>query len=78
MKPIKEKSILRVHEVERLLGTSRTTIWRWVRSGIFPSPLQIGPNTIAWRTADIEDWLQSRPVVAYGCRGRQMIRDRFS
>ena len=43
-------------------GINRTTLWRWVRDGHFPKPFRIGTQTIAWRRADIEQWLASRPA----------------
>ena len=48
--------LLRVKDVERELGISRTTIWRLVKAGTFPPPLRITPKAIAWRRLDIEAW----------------------
>ncbi|TAN11541.1 MAG: AlpA family phage regulatory protein [Burkholderiaceae bacterium] len=35
---------------------SKPTIYRWVREGIFPAPVKIGPNSVAWRTEDVQAW----------------------
>ncbi len=43
---------------------SRSTIWRWVRAGIFPRPLRVGPNSIGWLESEIEDWLEARKADA--------------
>ena len=48
--------LLRVKDVERELGISRTTIWRLVKAGAFPPPLRITSKAIAWRRSDIEAW----------------------
>lgn len=48
--------LLRVKDVERELGISRTTIWRLVKAGAFPRPLRITSKAIAWRRFDIEAW----------------------
>lgn len=48
--------LLRVKDVERELGISRTTIWRLVKAGVFPPPLRITSKAIAWRRSDIEAW----------------------
>ena len=48
--------LLRVKDVERELGISRTTIWRLVKAGAFPTPLRITSKAIAWRRSDIEAW----------------------
>jgi predicted DNA-binding transcriptional regulator AlpA len=36
-----------------LLGVSRATFWRYVKSGIMPQPIKIGGST-RWRTEEIE------------------------
>ena len=48
--------LLRVKDIERELGISRTTIWRLVKAGTFPPPLRITSKAIAWRRSDIEAW----------------------
>lgn len=32
------------------------TIWRWVKLGKFPAPVQLGPQTTAWKVEDLEAW----------------------
>ncbi|MDR2325518.1 MAG: AlpA family phage regulatory protein [Acidovorax sp.] len=34
----------------------RTTWWRWVKQGIAPKPVAIGPRAKAWRMSDLERW----------------------
>jgi len=46
--------------VPDLVPVSPTTLWRWVKAGNFPAPVKIGPNSTAWRTADVQNWLASR------------------
>jgi len=41
-------------------GKSRTTIWRWIRAGIFPKPRKLGPNSNGWLRSEIATWVQSR------------------
>jgi predicted DNA-binding transcriptional regulator AlpA len=40
---------------------SRVQLWRDVRAGRFPAPIETGPNSIAWFRAEIDEWLASRP-----------------
>ncbi len=47
-------------QVLKVLGVSRTTLWRWQAAGEFPSPLRLGDATFRWRRAEIEAWLESR------------------
>ena len=39
---------------------NRMTLKRWIARGHFPTPIQLGPNTIAWRASDVKEWLDNR------------------
>ena len=58
--------MLRPTEVMVRTGLSRTTIWRRVRAGTFPAPLELGVNSIGWPAAAITAWLESRGRRTYG------------
>lgn len=47
-------------EVCEMIQKSRTTLWRWISSGNFSTPLQIGPNSQVWTDAQLHDWLASK------------------
>jgi prophage regulatory protein len=59
-----KNKICRTIEVEALVGANRGTIWRWVKTGQFPRPLQLGPRAVGWRHSDILEWIASRPETA--------------
>jgi predicted DNA-binding transcriptional regulator AlpA len=47
-------------EVQRIAGNkSRTTIWRWMRDGLFPSSYKIGANSVAWKASELQLWVDS-------------------
>ncbi len=48
--------LITIDEVRRRVPVSRTTLWRWSRSGKFPVPVRIGARAF-WREADIEAFL---------------------
>ena len=52
--------ILRMPAVKRKLSISKATIYRWIKNGEFPAPLQLGPRTVGWSEDSIEKWLASR------------------
>ncbi len=56
---IAPKQLLRVGDVAEILDLGVSTIWRQVRKGQLPAPLQIGGST-RWRRADIEALLQPK------------------
>ena len=47
-------------------GKSRAQLWRDVRNGRFPAPIELGPNSVGWFRSDIENWKASRPRRNYG------------
>ncbi len=55
---------LRIDEVIGKVGLSRPTIWRLERAGEFPRRRQLGRNSVGWVEDEIEQWMQSRVVVA--------------
>ncbi len=57
--------IIRTKEMVKLTGWSRTTIWRKVRSGDFPAPLALGPNSNGWTDKLYASWLASLSRVSY-------------
>ncbi|MEB5708460.1 AlpA family phage regulatory protein [Pantoea anthophila] len=42
-----------------LLDCSRTTLYRWVKQGVFPQPIMREGRTIGWKLADYEAWQKS-------------------
>lgn len=59
--------MLRIPEVMARTGLrARSTIWRKVRDGSFPAPVQIGANSIGWPADEISDWLAAQPRRTYG------------
>jgi prophage regulatory protein len=60
------QNILRRKEVANRLHISQTTLWRWVRSGHFPGPINYGPNTRGYFEADVENWLQTKKLASNG------------
>jgi len=52
--------LLTLKQLRTNLTISRTTVWRAVRLGTFPAPLQLTPTRIAWRETDVLAWLAAR------------------
>ncbi len=58
--------ILRTREVLKLEGISRTTLWRWVRDGKFPAPVELGNNCIGWTESSLTERRASLKQRTYG------------
>lgn len=58
--------IIRFGELAEQFGVSKTTIWRWRRSGDFPNHILLGPRIIGWKVNDIENWLSAKALPQKG------------
>jgi prophage regulatory protein len=52
--------LLTARDITRHYTLSRSTLWRYTRSGDFPHPVRIGLRRIAWRESDVLHWLETR------------------
>ncbi len=55
---------------EKLGKRSRTQIWRDIKAGLLPPPLELGPNSRAWWDDEIDSNLASRPRRTYEDAGQ--------
>jgi prophage regulatory protein len=58
-----QRQLLRESEVCGRTRKHRSSVWRDVRSGAMPSPVRLGPNSIAWYADEIDAWVANRPRV---------------
>jgi prophage regulatory protein len=52
-----EPRLLPWPQLQQRIPLSRTTVWRRIRDGRFPRPLQISPGRVAWVEAEIVTWI---------------------
>jgi predicted DNA-binding transcriptional regulator AlpA len=45
---------------------SRVQLWRDVKAGRFPAPVEVGPNAIGWFEDEVAAWQQNLPRRTYG------------
>ncbi len=62
---IKGRRILCPKEVRERTGYGRTMLWLKSRNpdDSFPSPVQLGVNSIGYYEDEIDEWLENRPRV---------------
>jgi prophage regulatory protein len=53
-------NILRLPQVKKSTGLSRSTIYLRIAEGTFPKPVGLGGRAVGWLEAEIQDWLQQR------------------
>jgi len=53
-------TILRLPDVKRSTGLSRSSIYLRISQGTFPKPVSLGGRAVGWLEAEIQQWLQRR------------------
>jgi predicted DNA-binding transcriptional regulator AlpA len=51
---------------ERGIGLSRVQLWRMVKVDEFPCPVRLTRQRSAWREAEIDHWMATRPLAVCG------------
>jgi prophage regulatory protein len=52
--------LLRLKEVLKLVGLSKSEIYRLISLNRFPTPIHIGDRAVAFTESSIEEWIQSK------------------
>lgn len=55
---------LNIKQVVELTSLSAPSIHRYVRKGLFPRSLKIGPNRSAWSEASVQAWMKEKQETA--------------
>lgn len=55
--PPADDTMLRMPDVERLTGRSKSAIKRMVKEGSFPRPLKLGVRAIGWLASDVRTFI---------------------
>lgn len=50
--------ILRIQEVIKKTGLSRSNLYDMVRKGEFPAPLKLGERASGWLVSEVEAWIE--------------------
>lgn len=58
-------ALLRLPEVSRLTGLSRSALYLRISRGQFPRPVKLGPRASRWRLSDIQRWMDT---LGEGCQ----------
>jgi prophage regulatory protein len=54
------RRILRLPEVQEVVGLKHATIYLLMSQGAFPRPVSLGPRAVGWLRFEIDDWLEAR------------------
>lgn len=53
-------SILRRKQVQARTGLARSTIYLYIKVGLFPKPVSLGPRAVGWIESEVSDWIAKR------------------
>ncbi|WP_342596080.1 AlpA family transcriptional regulator [Salinicola lusitanus] len=53
-------AMIRLPEVMKETGLSRSSVYRLIKSGEFPQPVNLGPRAVAWIDNEVREWIDSR------------------
>lgn len=62
-------SILRLPEVMKRTGLSRSTIYVYIEKGLFPKPIKIGLRAVGWYASEVNQWILSRSKIGETANG---------
>ncbi len=51
---------IRMPELMKILGVSRSSVWNYCKSGNFPQPHKISPRLVGWLESDVQSWIETR------------------
>lgn len=55
--------MLKQHEVVKITGMSRPTIWRKEKQGLFPCRRDMGNRSVGWLASEVNEWMENLPKV---------------
>jgi prophage regulatory protein len=61
MPNVEPMRLLRIRQVEDLIGLKKSSIYNMISAGEFPRPVSVGPRVKCWRAEDIAAWIDGRP-----------------
>ena len=62
---------LNIQEITASLKVSKSTLWRWIKQGLFPRPVRLGPKAVRWRESDIAAWDRERTAAEASARANE-------
>lgn len=54
------KRILRLPQVQKLVGLSRSSVYSRIQAGSFPRPVSLGGRAVGWLEHEIDQWLNQQ------------------
>ena len=59
--------LIRLKEVTSITGLGRSSIYKFMKSGLFPLTISLGERAVAWSEDEINEWVQDRVDARSAC-----------
>lgn len=59
--PLPAEGYVRLPQVLAVIPVSRSTWWKGIQDGKYPSGVKLGPRTTAWKVSDIRALIDNPP-----------------
>ena len=63
---LRSPRILRLRTILAMLGISRSSLYKKISQGTFPTKIKLGPRAVGWLEADIDDWIDHQIALSRG------------
>ena len=60
--------IIRLPEVLSTTGLRRSSIYAFIKKGVFPAPIPLGEKAVGWIETEVFDWVSKRTAMRGGKR----------
>lgn len=51
---------IRLNEVKAATGLGRSTIYKYIKLGMFPAAVNLGGRSVAWVEVEVQAWIAER------------------
>ncbi|NOI67791.1 AlpA family transcriptional regulator [Vibrio sp. 99-8-1] len=51
---------IKLSEILELTKVSKVTVYRWIKNGNFPRPINFGGRSSVWLESEVNDWLDQK------------------
>lgn len=58
-----DDAVLRLHDVRRITGLSRSSIYEMQALRQFPHSIKLSSRAVGWLHSEVRDWLQARALL---------------
>lgn len=55
-----DNAIIRLPQVVEKIQVPKSTLYKWMKKGLFPKPVVLGIRSVGWRSSDVSAWLLAR------------------